>query len=350
MHVSRVRRPMRPASKLTVKSRPPMRRAPGRRLSTKYARSRRDVNKRLRALTKVTRSLQARSYGEIQYQRYQCIRTGNVGSVIWQLCDSQPLCFMHQAINSDAAIWQCRHDTSVVPNIFQTQQIASWRIQPFEPATLNGAYGPNDSLQHWANARGAAPPVGSLPTVNQVPIVQPKFLLKYVDYTIQVKGIRNVNDILEVVLVTPRKSFAKTRTGAFTMPLDGLISHCYTCPLSEDRSIANFQYYKHQVLKRIYMNTEPSVGGTQQYLHTNNRRELTFRVSSNSVCTFADTTVPGEVYDWTELSLLSQSFIMLRTSVPRRLINNDNEAVSSGFQLRMQKTVCFRDQLGNSSN
>lgn len=347
MHASRVRRPMRPASKLLVKSRPPNRRPPGRRLSTKYARSRSDVNKRLRALTKVTRSLQVRTYGETQYQRYQYLNAG-AGSTIWQSCDSQPLCFMHQAINDSAPVWQCRHDTSAVPQTFQTIQIGSWRSQPFEPATINPLYEKHDSLQYWKNARGASALAGG---TNQVPIVQPKFLLKYVDYTIQVEGVKTLNDMLEVVLVTPRKSFAKTNTNAITMPVDGLISHCYTCPLTKDRSIANFQYYKHQVLKRIYMNTQSSVGGVQQFLHTNNRRELTFRVSSNSVVSFADTTKPGEVYDWTELSLLSQSFIMIRSSIQRRRIDNLVSANSTaGFNLEMFKTVCFRDQLGNSGN
>lgn len=346
-YASRTRRPMRPASKLLVKSRPPNRRAPGRRLSTKYARTRADVNKRLRALTSVTRKLQVRSYGELQYQRYSYVNVGD-GSTIWQVCDSQPMCFMHQAINDGAAVWQCRHDTAAVPQTFSTIQIGSWRVQPFEPATINPAYAINDSLQYWANARGSSAPALAS---NQVPIVQPKFLLKYVDYTMQITGVKNCNDILEVVMVTPRKQFAKTSSNSVTMPLDGLIAHTYTCPLSKDRSIANFQFYKHQVLKRIYMNTQPSVGGTQQYLHTNNRRELTFRVSSNSVCCFADTTKPAQVYDWTELSLLSQSFIMVRSSIERRAVDNLVSANSTaGFNITMQKTACFRDQVGQSTN
>jgi len=318
-----------------------------RRLSTKYARSRADVNKRLRALTSVTRKLQVRSYGELQYQRYQYLNVG-AGSTIWQLCDSQPLCFMHQAINEGAAVWQCRHDVSVAPPTFDTIQIGSWSIQPFEPATINPLYAKHDSLQYWANARGASAPTLAS---QQVPIVQPKFMLKYVDYTIQIEAVKSVNDILEVVMVTPRKSYAKTTTNAVTMPLDGLIAHTYTCPLSKDRSIANFQFYKHQVLKRVYMNTAPSIGGVQQVLHTNNRRELTFRVYSNSVCCFADTTKNAQVYDWTELSLLSQSFIMLRTSIERRKIDNLVSGNSTaGFNLSMQKTVVFRDQLGQSTN
>jgi len=366
-----------------VRTMPLRRRRAGMPLKKKYARTRRDVNKRLTNLRTAVKALQGRTYGEIQLADQAFYHTGDLvhtadTPVILDLCAEQPIMWCVQAIGKNAAVWQLKYDpTQAAGSRFAVGQVGSFDKQKFAYQTLNASPNPTLDLkyhttQFWQNSLG----------------VQSKYLLKdsYYEFDIACAGVAG---FVELCAVSHTRNFNIGRATAYTYP-DGLKSFVRTCKGSYDCNVINRQVANVRVLKRIYFQypkSDPNLpplpnpppnpppvppGGLPAGFPSNyygaNRKLFRVKVKSNNVIAVAvDNTQLGpggtQVIDWTEIPIEQQTWLMLRTSITRRQIQtavpadppNDPPILNPpGFDythrlgVEMRRVVKWRDYQGNS--
>lgn len=354
-----------PVRHRSVSAKPLMRRRPGMAISKKKAKTRRDVNKKLTTLRTAVKRLQMKTYGELQlaaqafYHRGDGIHSPDTPH-IYDLCAEQPLMFCPQAIRSFAAVWQLKYNPAAVPgNRFGESQIGSFDPQQFAFAQLNADPSPqNDqrynTLQYWKNSQG----------------VQPKFLLKHSAYEFEVSAA-GVNGYVEICALSNRRNWTRDAVAqSYALPT-GLRSYVNTCKGSIDCNVISQQVTKVRVLKRMYFqytgvrdsNTPPNVQGERKYFGA---RSQIVRISMkhNNVIAVAvlepsigSGTAGGnanQVIDYTEIPLESQTWILVRTSVPMSAIQSPSGEPNPGaspfyrLDLQMRRVVSWRDWLGNS--
>ena len=370
-----------PQTKRTMRTMPLVRRRAGIPLKKKYAKSRKDVNKRLANLRTAVKHLQGRTYGETQLNDQAFYHVGDVshspGSpVILDLCSEQPIMWMVQAINNHAAVWQLKYDpTQMAGSRFDVQQIGSFDHQLFAYKTLNQDPVPalDDkyrTTQYWQNSQG----------------VQAKYLLKdsYYEFDIACAG---VNGFVELCAVSKPRNFLASRATNYTLPHDGLKSFVRTCKGSYDCNVVSSQVAKVRVLKRIYFQylkpddnlpAPPDIhppappGGLPDDYPSNffgpNRKILKIHVKSNNVIAVAVDNAqlgPGgtQVIDWSEIPTEQQTWLMLRTSINRReiqhavyhdpphdppVLNPPGYDYRKRLGIEMRRVVKWKDFLGNS--
>lgn len=351
------------------------------RLKKKYARTRKDVNKRLTNLRTAVKKLQGRTYGETQLNDQAFYHIGDVvhaggTPVIHDLCSEQPLMWCVQAINNHSAVWQLRYSPSAAAGSrFNVMQIGSFDRQNFAYQTLNADPTPNNDLkyrttQFWQNSLG----------------VQAKYLLKSSHYEFDI-SCAGISGYVELCAVSHNKNWPIARATSYSLP-DGLKSYIRTCKGSYDTGVVAADTCKVRVLKRLYFERvkadlylppttgvnppTPPPGGLPDEYSSNyygpSRKILKVKVKSNNVISVAvDNTLLGpggtQVIDWTEIPLEQQTWLMLRTSVNQKEIktaidhtppydppqyNPPGLDFNKRFGIQMRRVVVWRDYLGNS--
>ena len=369
-----------PQTRRTVRTMLIRRRRPGMALKKKYARTRKDVNKRLTNLRTAVKKLQSRTYGELQlndqafYHIGDLVHTG-LTPHIYDLCSEQPLMWCAQAISNHSAVWQLRYSPSAAAGArFNVMQIGSFDHQNFALQQLNADPTPNNDLkyrttQFWQNSLG----------------VQSKYLLKdsYYEFDISCAGI---SGYVELCAVAHNKNWPIAKATNYSLP-DGLKSYINTCKGSLDTNVVSGQTCTVRVLKRMYFQyvkedihapigpvTNPPVpppGGLPDIYPSNYfgpaRKIFKVHLKQNNVIAVAvdnQALGPGgaQVIDWTEIPLEQQTWLMLRTSVNSRQIQtaiNDGDPPSGAlnppgmdfnkrFAVQMRRVTKWRDYLGNS--
>lgn len=371
-----------PVTKSGVRTRPIVRRPPGMALTKKYARSRKDVNKRLSNLRTAVKKLQVRTYGEKQLADQAFYHTGappvhpGLTPNIYDLCAEQPLMFCVQSINRGAAVWQLKYTPSAAAGTrFAVSQVGGFDRQAFALTQLNADPTLNNDTRYrttefWKNSLG----------------VQAKYLLKdtYYEFDISAAG---VTGYVELCAVSHRRNFPIAKATNYSFP-DSLKSYINTCTGSNDRNVTSFQQTTVKCLKRLYFQypspdanapapPDPPVnppeappGGlpvSRAQYFAPRRKIFRIKVKSNNVIAVSIDNLlldPSghQVIDWTEIPLEQQTWLMLRTSIPMRNIqtiipadppdpsdlNPPGLDYTHRLSLQMRRVVCWRDYQGNS--
>lgn len=321
-------------TKRSARSSPPLKSKPGILRRKRPARSFTAVNKQLKQLKYAVNKNTVRSYGEIQLRRDQYMSSfADQRDNVYDLSSHQPILFCHQSIRAHAPVWQSRYSPGP-PGVISVQQVGAFPQQIAPATSYDSTYEKYNQLMAWNNSEN----------------VQPKFLLKHVDYTFNM-DMRGVEGYIQLVLVTPKRIFAAHTAlppavqTKFELPysLPGWIN---TCVHSDDMYQSNPQYFREKVLKTHYFSTKPRTAVGPTFVQTNSLRSWKVRVRSNAVISVADNNDPAQVYDWSDIPAGKKSFIMVRTSVPPADIVYLN--ADKRIALQMFRTCCWRDQTGNS--
>lgn len=351
----------------TTGANPLVRRRPGMRLKGRYAKTRKQVNNRLSEMRVAIKKLQGRTYGETQLADQAFYHVDDPlyspdSPNIYDLCSEQPVCWCLQAIRSATAVWQLKYSPANAPGArFNVLQIGSFDRQKFLFEQLNAD--PNPSLdvrfrttEFWRNSEGVAP----------------KFLLKSSSYEGRIRA-HGVVCWVELCLVTaPRNFFGNSRNLNYQIP-SALRSFVGTCYGSEDRNVVNYQTNKVKVLKRFYFeqpqedpdDTVTTADRTVYYGAT--EKLFSIHVKSNNVISVADQDDPAQVFDYTEIPLEQQSWLMWRTSLQYSECKGKQLTPGSPgpppvpptygpqfsyegrrLELQLRRVVSWRDQVGNS--
>ncbi len=370
-----------PQTKRTIRTKPIRRRRVGMPLKKKYARTRKDVNKRLTNLRLAVKKLQVKSYGETQLNDQAFYHAGNPPvhtadtPFIYNLCSEQPIMFCVQAIGDHSAVWQLKYDADAAAGSrFDIVQIGSFDRQKFALQQLNADPVTNNDIkyrttEYWKNSLG----------------VQAKFLLKDSYYEFDI-GAAGVAGYVELCTGAHRRNWPDSRATNYVLPA-GLRSYINTCKGSVDCNATSNQQATVRVLRRLYfqyptpdpnappdppLENPPSVppGGypvSRAQYFAPRRKIFKIHVKSNNVIAVAvdnQTLGPGgtQVIDWTEIPLEQQTFLMLRTSITQRQIQTivpadpvvPTNLNPPGFDythrltVQMRRVVKWADYLGNS--
>ena len=371
-----------PQTSRSVRTKPIVRRRVGMPLKKKYARTRKDVNKRLSNLRLAVKKLQVKSYGETQFADQAFYHAGNPPvhqpdtPFIYDLCSEQPIMFCVQAIGPASAVWHLKYDpTQAAGTRFSIVQIGSFDRQKFALTQLNADPVANNdtkyrTTEYWKNSLG----------------VQSKFLLKDSYYEFDI-GAAGVTGYVELCAVTHTRNFLDSRATSYNLP-GALRSYINTCKGSTDCNATSNQQARVKVLRRLYFQyptpdsnlpappdpppnpPEPPPGGypvSRAQYFAPRRKIFKIHMKSNNVIAVAvdnQQLGPGQtqVIDWTEIPLEQQTWLMLRTSINRRqiqtIIPNDppdpNDLNPPGLDythrltVQMRRVVKWADYLGNS--
>lgn len=363
-----------PMGKRTTRTKPLVRRRPGMRLTKKKAKNLKGVNNRLKDLRTAVKKLQSRTYGELQldaqafYHRGDTVHSPDT-PFIYDLCAEQPVMFCPQAIRRGSAVWQIKYDPSAAAGArFNSLQIGSFDKQKFAYQTLNADPNPQLDLrykttEYWDNAMN----------------VQPKYLLKNSSYEFEVSS-RGVDGYVELCALSQARNFhSSTSAQNYAFP-SGARSYINTCKGTIDCNPISQQVTKVRVLKRLYFQYE--YGNVRYFgprnvifrinLKHNNVIAVTVlepstgsgvtRINNGSIAQPAWTGVqPGQVIDYTEIPLESQTWLMFRTSIPQSKIPGDQVPGSDPpiyyppghdadrrLEIQFRRVCSWRDALGNS--
>ena len=355
-----------PVRHRSVSTKPLMRRPAGMAISKKKAKTRRDVNKKLTTLRTAVKKLQMKTYGETQlaaqafYHRGDTIHSADTPH-IYDLCAEQPIMFCPQAIRKNAAVWQLRYNSAAAAGArFAEVQCGSFDTQKFAFAQLNADPDPaNDerynTLQYWKNSQG----------------VQPKYFLKNSAYEFEVLAA-GVNGYVEICAVSNKRNFIRQSAAASYALPTGLRGYVNTCKGSLDCNVISQQCTRVRVLKRMYFqytgvrndSAAPPVIQAQNKYYGARSQIVRIKMQHNNVIAVAvlEPNIgsgtaggnPNQVIDYTEIPVEQQTWIMVRTSVPKSQLVRVGGGLAPGadpfnrLDLQMRRVVCWRDWLGNS--
>lgn len=345
-----------------------VRRRPGMRLKKRYAKTRKQVNSRLSEMRVAIKKLQGRTYGETQladqafYHVPDPLYSPNSPN-IYDLCSEQPVAMCLQAIRDHSAVWQLKYiPGNAAGSRFNAYQCGSFVRQPFLFQVLNAD--PNPSLdirwrttEFWRNSEGVAS----------------KFLLKNSTYEGRIRA-HGVACWVEICLVSaPRNFYGNSRNAAYNMP-SALRSFVGTCHGADDRNVINFQAQKVKCLKRFYFeqpqeDPDETIDSSNRTIYYGATEKLfNIHIKHNNVIAVADQDDPAQVFDYTEIPLEQQSYIVLRTSLQydeckgKQLTPGDPTAdppvpptygphfsyEGRRLEVQLRRVVCWKDQVGNS--
>lgn len=370
-----------PQTHRTIRTRPMRRRLVGMPLKKKYARTRKDVNKRLTNLRTAVKKLQVSRYGETQLSDQAFYHAADLPvhpentPYIYDLCSEQPIIWCVQAISEASALWQMKyHPDNAAGTRFEAPlQVGAFRRQEFAYHQLNAD--PVSDLdtkyrttEFWKNSLG----------------VQAKYLLKdsYYEFDITCAGC---SGFVELCALAHRKNFTRSSSTDYVLP-NAMRSYVNTCKGSVDCNVTSQQQTTVRVLKRIYFQyptpdinapaipdpppnpPRPPPGGlpVQRAQYFNPRRKIfRIKVKSNNVIAVAVATADQtQVIDYTEIPLEQQTFLMLRTSITQREIqtivpadppdpadlNAPGLDYTHRLSVQLRRVVKWADYLGNSMN
>ena len=325
-------RPRR-ATRAATKSSPPLKGKVSLLRRRRKPRSMGQVNKMLNRLKSAVNKNTMRTYGEIQMRRDQYTSVfPDQRDSIYDLSAEQPVILCHQSARASAAMWQCRYDS--VAGSLSVAQCGSFPQQISPAESVAAVYKKYDTLQFWANSEN----------------VQPKFLLKHVDYQFNMT-FKGVEGYIQLLLITPRRIWPAHAVGPgaiqteFQLPYS-LPGWMNTCVFSQNQYTANPQYYTQKVLKTHYFNCLPRSASGPTYIQSQPTKCWNVRVKSNAIISVADANDAAQVYDWTDIAAGKKSFLMLRTSVPQSSVTYTDP--NARIACDIFKQTVWRDNLGNS--
>ena len=326
-------------------------------------------------LVRSVKRLQLGKYGNTQLSRQLFVHfptpvhPGNTAAIL-DLCSEQPVGWCIQGIADPSPVRQIVYDPLAAPPTFGLQVVGTFTEQPFRPGAINPAYAEYNSQRFWGNTEGGT----------SAPAVSTKFLLKSQGYDINLQAL-GLQGYVELVMLSYPKGMPypahTTGTGGSLidcqMP-DALLGFVDTTPLSENQNVFSRAQLKQKVLKRWFfstgdvqgrpLNAPPTEHAKAAVHQTYSKKHWTVRIKSNNVIEVTSRSNQSASYISDNIPLGSQTWLMLRTSVPHSALTAVYPGVppivpppspipaGSGefqrLQISVARTVSWADQIGQS--